>query len=240
MARRRSRRSSSSVRPGARLPARAPVGCRRKPVQRAVRIRSQEGMPVMHLTSYVPGALGSTFSRAELDRVPMFQLLARAGAHIAAGEQIVSATLAEPVVAQRLDVKVGAALIDLRSMMLDQHGRAVEYVEMLAVPETPTASASSSAPTSSFPFPSRPNPEGDRHEPGSHVQCDVEERQDDRRARRLRLHHRPADRAGGLRRRLHDRRRHRRPRWAIPTTACSPCPRWSPTPRASPTRSRSR
>ena len=65
----------------------------------------------------------------------MFQLLARAGANIAAGEQIVSATLAEPVVAQRLDVKVGAALIDLRSMMLDQRGRAVEYVEMLAVPE---------------------------------------------------------------------------------------------------------
>ena len=46
-----------------------------------------------------------------------------------------SATLAEPVVAQRLEVKVGAALIDLRSMMVDQHGRAVEYVEMLAPPE---------------------------------------------------------------------------------------------------------
>ncbi|HTE82074.1 MAG TPA: GntR family transcriptional regulator [Reyranella sp.] len=106
-----------------------------KPVQRAVRIRSQEGVPVMHLTSYVPETLGSSFTEAELDRIPMFQLLARAGAHIAAGEQIVSATLAEPDVAQRLDVKVGAALIDLRSMMLDQHGRAVEYVEMLAVPE---------------------------------------------------------------------------------------------------------
>lgn len=106
-----------------------------RPVQRAVRIRSQDGVPVMHLTSYVPAALGSTFSEAELDRIPMFQLLARAGAHIAAGEQIVSATLAEPVVAQRLDVKVGAALIDLRSMMLDRQGRAVEYVEMLALPE---------------------------------------------------------------------------------------------------------
>ena len=106
-----------------------------KPVQRAVRIRSQEGVPVMHLTSYVPETLGSSFTEAELDRIPMFQLLARAGAHISAGEQIVSATLAEPAVAQRLEVKVGAALIDLRSMMVDQHGRAVEYVEMLAPPE---------------------------------------------------------------------------------------------------------
>lgn len=106
-----------------------------KPVQRAVRVRSQDGQPVMHLTSYVPETLGSTFSRAELDRIPMFQLLQRAGAHISAGEQIVSATLAEPVVAQRLEIKVGAALIDLRSMMVDQQGRAVEYVEMLAPPE---------------------------------------------------------------------------------------------------------
>ncbi len=43
--------------------------------------------------------------------------------------------LAEPLVASRLGVKVGAALIDLRSLMIDQQGRAVEYVEMLAVPE---------------------------------------------------------------------------------------------------------
>lgn len=106
-----------------------------KPVQRAVRIRSQEGQPVMHLTSYVPGTLGSTFSKAELDRIPMFKLLTRAGAHISAGEQIVSATLADPVVARRLEIKVGAALIDLRTMMVDQKGRAVEYVEMLAPPE---------------------------------------------------------------------------------------------------------
>jgi GntR family transcriptional regulator len=106
-----------------------------KPVQRAVRVRSQDGRPVMHLTSYVPETLGGTFSKAELDRIPMFKLLTRAGAHISAGEQIVSATLADPVVARRLEVKVGAALIDLRTMMVDQKGRAVEYVEMLAPPE---------------------------------------------------------------------------------------------------------
>jgi GntR family transcriptional regulator len=106
-----------------------------QPAQRAVRIRSQDGQPVMHLTSYVPQSLGITFTRAELGRIPMFQLLTRAGAHISAGEQMVSATLADPVVASRLEIKVGAALIDLRTMMLDQQGRAVEYVEMLAPPE---------------------------------------------------------------------------------------------------------
>ena len=119
-----------------------------KPVQRAVRIRSQDGQPVMHLTSYVPETLGSTFSEAELDRIPMFQLLTRAGAHISAGEQIVSATLADPVVARRLEIKVGAALIDLRSMMVDQQGRAVEYVEMLAMPERLKPPLRAQAPTS--------------------------------------------------------------------------------------------
>lgn len=106
-----------------------------KPVQRAVRVRSQNGTPVMHLTSYVPAALGETFTADELNCIPLYQLLARAGAQIVGAEQVVSASLADPLVASRLGIKVGAALIDLRSLMLDQQGRAVEYVEMLAVPE---------------------------------------------------------------------------------------------------------
>jgi GntR family transcriptional regulator len=109
-----------------------------KPVQRAVRVRSHEGTPMMHLTSYVPSALGETFTADDLNRIPMFQLLARAGAHLARGDQVVSATLADPTVASRLAVKVGAALIDMRRMMFDQKGRAVEYIEMLAVPDRMT------------------------------------------------------------------------------------------------------
>lgn len=109
-----------------------------KPVQRAVRVRSHEGTPIMHLTSYVPSALGETFTADDLNRIPMFQLLARAGAHLARGDQVVSATLADPTVASRLAVKVGAALIDMRRMMFDQKGRAVEYIEMLAVPDRMT------------------------------------------------------------------------------------------------------
>ncbi|GEP58049.1 GntR family transcriptional regulator [Reyranella soli] len=106
-----------------------------RPVQRAVRVRSQNGVPVMHLVSYVPEALGRTFTADELNRIPLYKLLARAGVKIAGAQQLVSASLAEPLVASRLGVKVGAALIDLRSLMLDRDGRAVEYVEMLAVPE---------------------------------------------------------------------------------------------------------
>jgi GntR family transcriptional regulator len=108
---------------------------RDKPVQRAVRVRRQDGLPVMYLTSHVPEALGRTFTADELNRIPMFQLLGRAGAHISSGEKIISATLADPLVASRLDVKVGAALLETRSTMVDQHGRAVEHIEMLAIPD---------------------------------------------------------------------------------------------------------
>lgn len=104
-------------------------------VQRAVRVRSQGGVPVMHLVSYVPEQLGRSFTPDELNRIPLYQLLARAGAEVVGAQQLVSAALAEPLVASRLGVKVGAALIDLRSVMSDRQGRAVEYVEMLAVPE---------------------------------------------------------------------------------------------------------
>jgi GntR family transcriptional regulator len=106
-----------------------------QPVQRAVRVRRQDGEPVMYLTSYVPGVLGRTFTADELNRIPMLQLLGRAGAHISGGEKIVSATLADPLVAGRLEIKVGAPLLDLRSLMLDQEGRAVEYIETLAIPD---------------------------------------------------------------------------------------------------------
>ena len=109
-----------------------------KPVQRAVRVRSHEGMPIMHLTSYVPAVLGETFTADDLGRISLFQLLARAGAHLARGEQIVSATLADPTVASRLGTKVGAALIDMRRLVFDQKDRAVEYLEMLAIPDRMT------------------------------------------------------------------------------------------------------
>ena len=92
----------------------------------------------MHLTSYVPAALGKTFAADDLGRISLFQLLARAGAHLSRGEQIVSATLADPTVASRLGIKVGAALIDMRRLVFDQKDRAVEYLEMLAIPDRMT------------------------------------------------------------------------------------------------------
>ena len=64
----------------------------------------------------------------------------RVGSGVPAGEaeRVVSATLADPTVAQHLGIKVGAALIDMRRLLFDQKGRAVEYIEMLAIPDRMT------------------------------------------------------------------------------------------------------
>ena len=107
-----------------------------KPVQRAVRVRRQDADPVMYLTSYVPAALGRTFTAEELNRIPMLKLLARAGAHLSGGEKIISATLADPLGGLAGWASRWARRCSrLRSMMLDQHNRAVEYIEMLAIPD---------------------------------------------------------------------------------------------------------
>ena len=107
-----------------------------QPVQRTVRVkrRHKESEPAAHLTSYVPGTLGRAFTAADLGRSSMFDLLGRAGAHVTSAEMTVSAVLADPIVASRLQIKVGAPLLEIRSFMLDQTGRAVEYLEMLTIP----------------------------------------------------------------------------------------------------------
>ncbi len=105
------------------------------PVQRAVRLRLQEGAPFGILTSFVPEALGRTWTETELGEQPLHALLKRAGAEVTATRQLVSAALADPLSASRLGVPVGAALIDLRCLMIARDGRAVEYLEMLAPPD---------------------------------------------------------------------------------------------------------
>ena len=109
---------------------------RDNPVQRAVRVRRQDCRP-----GHVPDLLRSRRRWAGHSRprsstaFPCCKLLARAGAHLSGGEKIISATLADPLVASRLGIKVGAPLLETRSMMVDQHNRAVEYIEMLAIPD---------------------------------------------------------------------------------------------------------
>lgn len=104
-------------------------------VQRAVRVRSLDGMPLSFTTSYVPAEIGRTYTRKDLARQPLLALLEKAGVLIGSADQAITATLADTVVAPRLKIRVGSPLISVTRTVADQNGRPVEYINILYRPD---------------------------------------------------------------------------------------------------------
>lgn len=104
-------------------------------VQRAVRIRLVRGRPFSHLTTFVPEAIASNFSEADLANTPLFELLERGGARIESARQSVTAALATPEVAPALGVSVGSALLALTRTVYDDAGRGIEYLSAFYRPD---------------------------------------------------------------------------------------------------------
>jgi len=102
--------------------------------QRAVRLRSVGKTPVFYITTFLPQAIAKEFTREDLNSTSLYRLLARDGIRLHSGTQVVSAQLADPVVAPVLDVALGAPLLQVRRQHFDQSGRPIEYFEMLASP----------------------------------------------------------------------------------------------------------
>lgn len=100
-------------------------------VQTAVRVRSLEGRPFSHLTTYVPEGIAANYTEADLATTPLFRLLERSGVRVEGAQQSVTATLASPDVAEALGVSVGSALLSLRRVVRDAGGRGVEYLSAL-------------------------------------------------------------------------------------------------------------
>ncbi|KRB85302.1 hypothetical protein ASE00_00380 [Sphingomonas sp. Root710] len=102
--------------------------------QRAVRLRSIGQVPIFHIITFIPQEIGKDFTREELNRTSLYKLLQRSGIVLHSGHQVVSAQLADPVVAPLLNVAVGSPLLQLRRQHFDESNRLVEYFEMLASP----------------------------------------------------------------------------------------------------------
>ena len=103
--------------------------------QRVVRVRSRDDLPVVHLVTYVPEAIGRTFTRADMERLPLYALLRRAGRGYCRADQRIGAALADPSIARLLAVDVGAPLLQIRRLLCDADGRPVEDLTMLAPPD---------------------------------------------------------------------------------------------------------
>jgi len=98
-------------------------------VQKAVRVRSHRGLPFSLLTTYVPEAIGNTFSQSDMTTQPLLLLLDRPGARVMRGKQTITAKLATPKQAKVLGVEPGDALLCISRIMFDENDRPVEYIE---------------------------------------------------------------------------------------------------------------
>lgn len=104
-------------------------------VQHAVRVRSLDGEPMSYLVTYVPADIGRQYDREDLDTKPLLLLLELAGVKVASARQTISATLADSEVAGALSVHAGSPLIEVRRVVHDSSGRAVEYIRVLYRPD---------------------------------------------------------------------------------------------------------
>jgi GntR family transcriptional regulator len=105
------------------------------PVQKAVRVRSHKNAPFSHITTFVPQAVSSGFSRKQLAAKPMLSLLEEAGVKVAGAEQTVSAKLADHTVAPLLEVELGAALLAVTRIVYDERKRPVQLLRGLYRPD---------------------------------------------------------------------------------------------------------
>ncbi|RYF63252.1 MAG: GntR family transcriptional regulator, partial [Comamonadaceae bacterium] len=97
-------------------------------VQKAVRVRSTRAGPLSYITTYVPAGVARRFGRRELARKPILVLLEEAGVKVGRAHQTISARLADAVLAQHLDVSVGAALLAVRRLIYDDAERPVQWL----------------------------------------------------------------------------------------------------------------
>ena len=121
---------------GAPAEAAAALGCGiGQTVQRATRVRHIDGAPFSHLTTFVPEAIGRTYTRRDLASRPLLSLLEHSGVRVTRADQVISAKLADAQVAQRLSVEVGSALLKITRIVRDQRGRPVEHITGLYRPD---------------------------------------------------------------------------------------------------------
>jgi GntR family transcriptional regulator len=100
-------------------------------VQRATHVRVQRGEPLALITTYVPLDIARRIGVEGMTQQPMFALLGRAGIRVAAADQWLSATLAGVEAAKALRTDVGAPLLRLTRVVVDNKGRPVERVVAL-------------------------------------------------------------------------------------------------------------
>jgi GntR family transcriptional regulator len=102
------------------------------PIYRLKRLRLNDGKPYSLIVNYLPEDIGSQLTMAELSSGALLQTMeTKLGLHLHDARQEIRAELADPYVAQVLEVRVGTALLSIERTVYTVEGRPVEYVHTL-------------------------------------------------------------------------------------------------------------
>jgi GntR family transcriptional regulator len=103
-----------------------------EPVYRLKRVRLRDGKPYSFLVNYLPAEIGARLTRDELNSGALLQTIEqRLGYRLRDARQQVKAELADPFVANLLDVRIGAPLLAIERTVYTDKGKPVEYVHTL-------------------------------------------------------------------------------------------------------------
>jgi len=99
-----------------------------------VRTRSARDRPVMLLDGWIPRRFAKAVSRRNLQKTSLHELIAGSFASLGRVAQEVNAALADPVVAQALDVEVGSAVLKIVRLVHNRDGAPVHYLTVWTTP----------------------------------------------------------------------------------------------------------
>jgi GntR family transcriptional regulator len=102
------------------------------PIYRLKRLRMVENKPYSLILNYLPEDIGANLSLPELSSGALLHLMeSKLGLKLDNAIQEIKAELADPYVANLLDIRVGSALLSIERTVYSVDGRPVEYVHTL-------------------------------------------------------------------------------------------------------------
>ncbi|MBL8549262.1 MAG: GntR family transcriptional regulator [Hyphomonadaceae bacterium] len=97
-------------------------------VQYAARSWRFESRPFNFVLTYVPEDIGRLWSKKEMETYPLGTLFEKHGVRINLVQEQVTATLADMLLSQRLEVSAGSPILKIKRIAFDAAGRPIEFV----------------------------------------------------------------------------------------------------------------
>ena len=91
----------------------------------------RNGEPYSHLTTFIPAAIGQTYTMAMLGKKSLAALFMEAGIEVHRVDQTITATLADSMIAVKLNTAVGAPLLRILKTAYDADDQPVEHMVAL-------------------------------------------------------------------------------------------------------------